>query len=154
MFRSFRLDIERTSHTILTRYGQSSCDWLHSSQVAVDYRPVMSTIIDDYLFRCPSWKLASQLTEQRASYFAQNTSASSTSNSTNVYVYRFSQPTHVAGYPECWGLACHTAEMPYIFNSIPIIMEEVRSCSGSQRQTPAFVNSNSFAYPLSTPCVA
>ena len=87
----------------------------------------MSTIIDDYLFRCPSWKLASQLTEQRASYFAQNTSASSTSNSTNVYVYRFSQPTHVAGYPECWGLACHTAEMPYIFNSIPIIMEEVRS---------------------------
>ncbi|GMI06818.1 hypothetical protein TrVE_jg14387 [Triparma verrucosa] len=95
-----------------------------AAKVAVDYRPVMSTIIDDYLFRCPSWKLASQLTGQRASYFAQNTSASSTSNSTNVYVYRFSQPTHVAGYPECWGLACHTAEMPYIFNSIPIIMEE------------------------------
>ena len=38
-----------------------------AAKVAVDYRPVMSTIIDDYLFRCPSWRLASQLTEQRRS---------------------------------------------------------------------------------------
>ncbi|GMH52033.1 hypothetical protein TL16_g01143 [Triparma laevis f. inornata] len=29
-----------------------------AAKVAVDYRPVMSTIIDDYLFRCPSWKVS------------------------------------------------------------------------------------------------
>ena len=90
----------------------------------------MSTIIDDYLFRCPSWRLASQLTEQRKQEWQipppprNETTHINNKNNSNVYVYRFSQPTHVAGYPECWGLACHTAELPYIFNSMPIIRQE------------------------------
>ena len=51
-------------------------------------------------------------------------SPSPSSNSSNVYVYRFTQPTHVAGFPACWGLSCHTAELPYFFNSLDIIREE------------------------------
>jgi hypothetical protein len=60
----------------------------------VDYRPVMSRIIDDYLFRCPSWHYAHLVSldrERRGKY------------KNNVYVYRFSQPTHIPGYKECWG---------------------------------------------------
>jgi hypothetical protein len=36
-----------------------------AAKVAVDYRPVMSTIIDDYLFRCPSWRFASGVAARR-----------------------------------------------------------------------------------------
>lgn len=74
-----------------------------AAKVAVDYRPVMSQIIDDYLFRCPSLHFADLLP------------------STNVFVYRFSQPTHIPGYKECWGKSCHTAELPYVFESMDVI---------------------------------
>jgi hypothetical protein len=130
----------------------------------------MSTIIDDYLFRCPSWRFASgvamrrkekernrrevridqkaktkvkveapKLSHSRSSsqeerkqredpgQKQQSTPPASPfqpSNSSNVYVYRFTQPTHVAGFPACWGLSCHTAELPYFFNSLDIIREE------------------------------
>ena len=124
-----------------------------AAKVAVDYRPVMSTIIDDYLFRCPSWRFASGVTNMRreeegrrrersgeeegaaskaesqgkdkaGQFKRQANNKGGDSNSSNVYVYRFSQPTHVAGFPACWGLACHTAELPYFFNSMDIIREE------------------------------
>ena len=65
-----------------------------AAKVVVDYRPVMSTIIDDYLFRCPTWQMASQLSKarhRRGKY------------KENIYMYRFSQPTHIPGYKECWG---------------------------------------------------
>ena len=65
-----------------------------AAKVVVDYRPVMSRIIDDYLFRCPSWHYAHlvSLDRERRGKFRNN-----------VYVYRFSQPTHIPGYKECWG---------------------------------------------------
>jgi carboxylesterase type B len=64
-----------------------------ATKVVVDYRPVMSRIINDYLFRCPSWHFAHLLSRNRVRKEKTN----------NVYVYRFSQPTHVPGYKECWG---------------------------------------------------
>ncbi len=64
-----------------------------AAKVVVDYRPVMSRIINDYLFRCPSWHFAHLLSRNRVRKQKTN----------NVYVYRFSQPTHVPGYKECWG---------------------------------------------------
>lgn len=64
-----------------------------ATKVVVDYRPVMSRIINDYLFRCPSWHFAHLLSRNRVRKEKNN----------NVYVYRFSQPTHVPGYKECWG---------------------------------------------------
>lgn len=36
-----------------------------AAKVSVDYRPVMSRIINDYLFRCPSWHYAHLLSLQR-----------------------------------------------------------------------------------------
>jgi carboxylesterase type B len=65
-----------------------------AAKVVVDYRPVMSRIIDDYLFRCPTWHYAHlvSLGRERCG-----------KHKDNVYVYRFSQPTHIPGYKECWG---------------------------------------------------
>jgi carboxylesterase type B len=73
-----------------------------------DFRTVLSTIIGDYLFRCPNQLFASQLT-------AANTS---------VFLYEFSLPTRTPGYPCCDGLACHTAELPYVFNQIKVIDDD------------------------------
>jgi len=64
-----------------------------AAKVVIDYRPVMSRIINDYLFRCPSWHYAHHMSHNRVQKQKTN----------NVYVYRFSQPTHVPGYKECWG---------------------------------------------------
>jgi hypothetical protein len=68
-----------------------------AAKVVVDYRPVMSRIIDDYLFRCPTWHYAHLVSlgrERRGKH------------KDNVFVYRFSQPTHIPGYKECWGKVC------------------------------------------------
>lgn len=73
-----------------------------------DYRPVLSTIIGDYLFRCPNQLVAAQLTAAK----------------TSVFLYEFALPTRTPGYPCCDGLACHTAELPYVFNQIKVIDDE------------------------------
>ncbi len=73
-----------------------------------DYRVVLSTIIGDYLFRCPNQLFARQLS---------NTGAP-------VFLYEFSLPTRTPGYPCCDGLACHTAELPYVFNQLKVIDED------------------------------
>jgi len=82
-----------------------------AARVVVDYRPVMSRIIDDYLFRCPAWHLAHSISRQRAERGKTN----------NVFVYQFSHSTHIPGYKECWGKSCHTAEIPYVFEAMDII---------------------------------
>lgn len=83
-----------------------------AAKVVVDYRPVMSAIVNDYLFRCPSWHFAQLLTRNRARRGKHQN---------NVYVYRFSLPTHIPGYKECWGKSCHTAELPYVFQAMDVI---------------------------------
>jgi carboxylesterase type B len=82
-----------------------------AAKVVVDYRPVMSRIIDDYLFRCPAWHLAQSLSRDRVERGRKN----------NVYVYQFSHSTHIPGYKECWGKSCHTSEIPYAFQAMDII---------------------------------
>ena len=82
-----------------------------AAKVVVDYRPVMSAIVNDYLFRCPSWHFAQLLSRERSRGNDEN----------NVYVYRFTLPTHIPGYKECWGKSCHTAELPYVFQSMDVI---------------------------------
>ena len=110
-----------------------------AAKVAIDYRPVMSRIINDYLFRCPSWHYAHLLSlqrmkkykeehqrlqqkrqrllkrrQRRQARYSNGTSFVDTPNDpldemeeeyiryrNNVYVYRFSQPTHVPGFKEC-----------------------------------------------------
>jgi len=83
-----------------------------AAKVVVDYRPVMSAIVGDYLFRCPSWHFAQLLTRNRSR---------GGKDENNVFVYRFSLPTHIPGYKECWGKSCHTAEMPYVFQSMDVL---------------------------------
>jgi carboxylesterase type B len=67
-----------------------------------DYRLVLARIIGDYLFRCPN------------SYFAAQLVAAGV----RVYQYEFALPTRTPGFPCCDGLACHTAELPYVFNQV------------------------------------
>ena len=40
---------------------------------------------------------------------------------TPVYVYEFVHPAACPGWPVCQGLACHTAELPYVFNQLETI---------------------------------
>ena len=49
--------------------------------------------------------------------------------SNNVFVYRFSHPTHIPGFQECWGRSCHTAELPYIFEAMDIIRSDYSTLS-------------------------
>jgi hypothetical protein len=72
-----------------------------------DYRKVLSTIIGDYLFRCPN---------QLSAHLLHGSGAA-------VYLYEFSLPTRTPGYPMCDGLACHTSELPYVFESTKIIKD-------------------------------
>jgi carboxylesterase type B len=76
-----------------------------AAKVVIDYRPVMSRIINDYLFRCPSWHYAHLLSRNRVLHTGKQQN-----NTNNVYVYRFSQPTHVPGYKECWGKVRRTEQ--------------------------------------------
>lgn len=55
----------------------------------------------------------------------------------NVYVYRFSQPTHVPGFLECWGKSCHTAELPFVFEAMDIIRSDYSTLSDiAQKEAP------------------
>jgi carboxylesterase type B len=85
-----------------------------AAKVVVDYRPVMSRIIDDYLFRCPTWHYAHTISGLRRKHKKEK----------NVFVYRFSQPTHIPGYKECWGKSCHTSELAYVFQAMPVIRSD------------------------------
>ena len=133
--------LERESRRIARQKARALKE---AAKVVVDYRPVMSRIIDDYLFRCPGWHYAQLLTEHRErgtllrrggqqgsgigsvgldggrgrngntkadnggdDGIGDNDARKTTGN--NVYVFRFSQPTHIPGYRECWGKSCHTA---------------------------------------------
>jgi hypothetical protein len=69
------------------------------------FAKVLSRIIGDYLFRCPS------------QYFAEQLSTLGTA----VFLYEFSLPTRTPGFPCCDGLSCHTCELPYVFNQVEVI---------------------------------
>ena len=73
-----------------------------------DFRLVLANIIGDYLFRCPTLLAASLLH----------------STGSPVFLYEFSLPTKTPGYPCCDGIACHTAELPYVFDQVDIINAE------------------------------
>lgn len=73
-----------------------------------DYRIALSAIINDYLFRCPNQLFAHLLT----------------TSGSQVHLYEFSLATKTPGYSMCDGLACHTAELPFVFNHLDIIEEE------------------------------
>jgi carboxylesterase type B len=104
----FRLDPERQEARQRLKEERTKQRALkEAAKVVLDYRPVMSRIINDYLFRCPSWHYAHLISNKR--------------KTNNVYVYRFSQPTHVPGYKECWGKSCHTSELPYVFQTMDVI---------------------------------
>jgi carboxylesterase type B len=91
--REERLAMKRRLREIRRKEKHRAKSLADAAKVVVDYRPVMSRIISDYLFRCPSWHYAHSLSHNRVQRGKKN----------NVYVYRFSQPTHMPGYNECWG---------------------------------------------------
>ena len=106
----------------------------------VDYRPVLAAIITDYLFRCPSWKFAQAVSEARDEVRRANggssTSADGTPVAEDVYVYRFAHPTSLGvGYRECYGKACHSAELPYVFHSMDVIHANYSVRSPSSLET-------------------
>eukprot|EP01035_Chromulina_nebulosa_P018325 gene18325-24015_t len=72
-----------------------------------DYRVVLAQIIGDYLFRCPNQVVATLL--------------ASPPIKSSVYMYEFALPTRTPGFQCCDGLACHTCELPYVFDQIQLI---------------------------------
>ena len=87
-----------------------------------DYRIVLAEILGDYLFRCPNQFVANQLA----------------SIGTPVFLYEFSLATRTPSFPCCDGLACHTCELPYVFEQLGIIKSDYswasvfNSLSGTQ----------------------
>jgi len=110
-----------------------------AAKVIIDYRPVMSQIIGDYLFRCPTWHYAQILSKARIQKRAsQEQNIDNIEQTAHIYVYRFSQPTHVPGYKECWGNACHTAELPYPFQAMSVIRSNYSTLSDiAQKEAPS-----------------
>ncbi|CAM9642155.1 unnamed protein product, partial [Ectocarpus sp. 4 AP-2014] len=107
VYYSFVTALFRTSVIgVLRAYGHLADQCEESG----DYRRVMSQIMHDYLFRCPNLRAAQLLQEQNG-------------RDAPVFVYEFSHPTEVPGFPECSGSSCHTAELPYVFNNVEIIKE-------------------------------
>ncbi|CAM9474899.1 unnamed protein product, partial [Ectocarpus sp. 12 AP-2014] len=101
VYYSFVTALFRTSVIgVLRAYGHLADQCEESG----DYRRVMSQIMHDYLFRCPNLRAAQLLQEQNG-------------RDAPVFVYEFSHPTEVPGFPECSGSSCHTAELPYVFNN-------------------------------------
>ena len=92
--------------TVLRQYSSLSRE--QELSLEPDYRFVLSVIIGDYLFKCPT-QLFATLAQ------AQNSS---------VFLYEFALPTRTPGYPYCDGLSCHTSELPYVFNHLDIIREK------------------------------
>ena len=82
-----------------------------------DMRPSISQIINSYLFACPlrrSLKNRAQVTLER------ETPALGRINSFlpgRTFRYIFDHPTEVPGVAVCGNVSCHTAELPYIFQT-------------------------------------
>jgi hypothetical protein len=108
-----------------------------------DYRPVLARIIGDYLFRCPNQYFASLLAAPTHSTPVPFASAPAqpqkqaqakspvpshalaphpVSASTTVFYYEFALATRTPGFAACDGLACHTSELPYVFNQVFIFL--------------------------------
>eukprot|EP00611_Tribonema_gayanum_P010578 TRINITY_DN2061_c0_g1_i4.p1 TRINITY_DN2061_c0_g1~~TRINITY_DN2061_c0_g1_i4.p1 ORF type:complete len:502 (-),score=90.03 TRINITY_DN2061_c0_g1_i4:1305-2810(-) len=94
---------------VLQQYGELARQYRGSG----DYRPVMSQIIHDYLFRCPLRRTAHLLQDRRDR-------SENPAGTPPVFVYEFSHPTTVPGFAACNGLACHTAELPYVFEQLEV----------------------------------
>ena len=45
----------------------------------------------------------------------------------SVYVYEFSHPTVMPGLPACDGLACHTAELAFVFEQHEVRARQITS---------------------------
>jgi len=75
------------------------------------------------MFRCPTWKAADLLMKHSP-------------ENVPIFVYQFSHPTRTPSYPECNGLSCHTAELPFVFNNLEILKEEY-SYSGPSSPLPS-----------------
>ena len=68
---------------------------------AVDCLPVFAAILTDYMFRCPARRLAAAL------HAAPRVSP--------TFAYRFVQRSNHTPVEACRGLACHTMELPFLF---------------------------------------
>jgi carboxylesterase type B len=72
-----------------------------ASSEPADYLPVFAAILTDYMFRCPARRLAAAL--------------HSVPRASRTYAYRFSQASNHTPVQACRGLACHTMELPFLF---------------------------------------
>jgi len=101
-----------------------------SQSPSPDYREVLSEIVGDYLFRCPT-KLAASLLDELGA---------------RVWLFEFALPTRTPGFPCCDGLSCHTAELPYVFEQNQLI--EIEYCWPARGVAPGSVRG---ADDVSTP---
>jgi carboxylesterase type B len=76
---------ERAAERDLKRQAKAKEKALkEAAKVVVDYRPVMRRIIDDYLFRCPSWHYAHRVSRNRVQNSEGNSDNSSGRNDDDV----------------------------------------------------------------------
>ena len=64
-------------------HPQAQGEKSRQNSTRIDYRPVLSNILNDYMFRCPTWRAAHLLQEKSLP-------------TAPVYVFQFSHPTRVS----------------------------------------------------------
>lgn len=64
-------------------HDQAQGEKSRQNSTRIDYRPVLSNILNDYMFRCPTWRAAHLLQEKSLP-------------TAPVYVFQFSHPTRVS----------------------------------------------------------
>ena len=81
-----------------------------------DYRNIISLILGDYIFYCPTHTIAKSIAN-----FYENQYGSLL----NIWLYIWDHPASFQAwgprYPFCQGHACHGIELPFIFSSISLI---------------------------------
>ena len=139
-FRTSAPSVMRTYNRLIKSVGDS---------ISPDYRTVLSTIIGDYLFRCPIQLMTNILANSPYTTTPPPTTTSTTTPTAStaytptaattkaaVYLYEFALPTRTPGFPACNGLACHTAEIPYVFNLLDMVVLEYIYQPGVPFTTP------------------
>lgn len=81
-----------------------------------DHRNPFSGLLTDYMFRCAARNSSAHWYDHAAG-LQYKIPSRRRSAGVPLYLFHFTQRSnHATGLPECDGLACHMAELPFVFN--------------------------------------
>jgi len=126
LFQTILISFFRTTSNLIQQMYQKGIKEIEETTPYPDYRIILAQIIGDYLFRCPNQQFA-QLIGGSSSHYQQSLQAEGEGGRggvKNIYLYEFALSTRTPGFACCNGLACHTCEIPFVFNHHDLISQD------------------------------